>query len=266
MNPRVSDGARGFSLLELLLVMVIVAVLVSLIVPSFAPLRRAALRTQCLAQLRGLAQAHTAYMTDHGGRFVDAGLPHGNLTDEEVAWINTMQSYYNDDLALRSPLDASPHWSGGEDGQGLPIEGTQNIFRRTSYGLNNYLTQYSPIWSEQGWRHDRLSKVNNPAATVHWLIMAFEEPDTPFPGAGGYPGADHVHVEQWEIDPPVIAATQTQTNAVRGPAASWGSVSNYAFIDGHVGSFKFGEVYLDEQTNRFDPRRSDNWAIKTNQQ
>ena len=229
-------------------------------------MRRAAMRTTCLSQLRALGQSHATYMTDHRGRFIDAGLPHGNLGDKEAAWITTLRAYYDDELVLKSPLDTSSHWAVENGGDGVPVAGTDDQYRQSSYGLNNYLTQYSPIWLEEGWRHDRLSSVNNPAATVHWLIMVYEEPETALPGGGGYPGADHVHVEEWAVNPPVIAATQMQTNAVRGPKASLGSVSNYGFLDGHVDTLRFGEVYHDEQSNRFDPRRSDNWVFQTGQQ
>ena len=81
--------------------------------------------------------AHHAYLTDNGGRFINAGLPHGTApTSDELAWVTTLQDYYRDELVTHSPLDDSPHWLGGE-----PVPNTPGtVFRQTSYGINNFLT------------------------------------------------------------------------------------------------------------------------------
>ena len=80
---------------------------------------------------------HLAYTGDNSGRFIDVGLPHGNLADEEVAWINTLEEYYADPDIIRSPLDTSPHWPTDKGGDGVALDDQGTIFRRTSYGCNN---------------------------------------------------------------------------------------------------------------------------------
>jgi len=247
-----AHGRRGFTLAEMLVVVAIILVVIGLLSVAMSSARRSARTTTCLAQLRALQVAQMAYATDHRGHFVDVGLPHGGLGFEEAAWINTLMPYYDNRLALRSPLDTSVHWPADQGGAGVPVPGTVNVFRRTSYGMNNYLSRnYSPAAAlDPGAAADRMSKVPNPAATVMFLLM------TP---TGAFAGADHPHVEEWWIGPgvpdfpPVQAASQVFTNAAGGRAATWDSRSNWSFVDGSVATLSFQEVYETDRLNRFDP-------------
>ena len=237
---------RALTLVELIVVIAVTVVLSSLILVATSGVARSSRTAACLANLRSLQLAATTYATDHRGRLIDAGLPHGNLEDGDAVWISTLEDYYDTAVVLRSPLDGSPHWSRAAGGVGEPVSGTTDVFRVTSYGLNNYLTQYSPYQALENRRHDRLAELNSPAGTVQFLIMVFTDD-------AGFSGADHVHAESWTIDPPVLAASQMQTNAAGGPVATAASRSNYSFADGHVGTREFGAVYLDAERNAFDP-------------
>jgi len=248
MKPR-----SGFTVVELLVAIAVLAMLIGLSLPIMGKVRKSSRSTACLSNLRNLGQAHWLYMSDHKGRFIDAGLPHGGLANDEVAWVNTLNAYYDSKLVLRSPVDTSRHWAldEGSGAAGVPVPGTTDRFRLTSYGVNNYLTSFSPV---EGARADRLSRVPDAANTVHFLIMTF---------TGSFAGADHVHVEEWWNQaagvhfPPVHAASQMQTNAHDGPEKSSASRSGYAFLDGHVESVSFSGVYRNRDThNRFDPEVS----------
>ena len=253
---------RAFTIIELIVVLAIIALVASLLLPALASSRRGALAAKCLANMRNLELAHFAYATDNDGLFIDAGLPHGGLASEDVAWINTLQSYYGNKLVLRSPADLSRHWPADVPGAGVPVPGSTDRFRRTSYGINNYLSRnYSPTAAlNAGAAADRLSRVTDPSNTVHFLIMTF---------TGQFAGSDHVHAEEWwnaaagANFAPVQAASQCQTNAHGGPEKSSGSRSNWSFVDGHVETAVFGEVYLDQSNlNRFDPDVSKFYAAR----
>ncbi len=248
-----SHRARcAFTLVELLVVIAIIVIVIGVISIAMSSARQSARSTMCLAQLRALQTAQLAYATDHRGHFVDVGLPHGGLAFEEVAWINTLKPYHDNAIALRSPLDTSVHWPASEGGGGVPVPGTVDSFRRTSYGMNNFLSRnFSPAAAiDPATAADRLSKVPAPSATVMFLLMA---------PTGPFAGSDHPHVEEWWIGPgvpelpAVQAASQVFTHAAGGKEASWDARSNWSFVDGSVATLPFGSVYRTNQWNRFDP-------------
>ena len=256
-------GRKAFTILELLVTLGLMVLIMGILVPSLRSANRAAMKARCLSNLRNLQLAQLAYATDNAGYLIEVGLPHGGAGgSEEVAWINTLQEYYDNELIVRSPLDRSPHWPKEQGGKGIPVPGTDDRFRRTSYGCNNYLDRkYSDHVSEFGSSAatDRLTKIMDHAATVQFLIMTFQ---------GSYAGSDHTHVSEWWIGdfaphlPPVQAAEQVQTNAYRGPEKHWESMSNYGFLDGHVETLKFLEVYINTDVNRFDPLVSKNHSAR----
>lgn len=65
--------AAGFTLVELLVVIGIIALLISILLPSLSRAREMSHRTVCQSNLRTLAQAMTMYANQNGGR-----LPNGN--------------------------------------------------------------------------------------------------------------------------------------------------------------------------------------------
>ena len=237
-------GIRAFTLIELLVVISIIALLMGILMPSLQKARQTALRMKCLSNTKNMEFAHWMYMMDWDGYFIDVGLAHGGAHGkEDVTWVNTLAPYYCDKLLHRSPIDKSPHWPVEEGGQGIPVPPSTDQFRRTSYGVNNYLTQVAPSK-----HYKKLSQIPKASATVHFLIMAFEGP---------FAGADHPHVENWMVpgqpdSPPIMAARQIQTNAHGGKEQSWEARSNYGFLDGHADCLEFRDVYVNTKKNKFN--------------
>lgn len=254
---------RAFTLIELLVVVAIIALLISILLPALTQARQQAKVTKCLANLRGLEQAHWAYMNENRDFFVNVGLSHGaSVLDERVAWIHTLEKCYGDALLARSPLDDSPHWGPYPGGEAIPSAAPE-MRRRTSYGVNDFLTDVAgnglnPYGSPpaginpgdwpggDGQAYVRLERVPRPSATVHFLIMAY---------TGPFAGADHPHVEEWveAPRPAAVAAEQVQIHAAGGPERDPDARSNWGFLDGHAKTLRFRDVMTNIRTNRFDP-------------
>jgi len=251
---------RAFTLIEVLVVVSVIALLVAILLPSLSRARRAAQRTMCLNNIKGLETAHWLYMTSNDGFLIRVGLMHGVADDKpQVAWFNTLQRYYKDRLVARSPVDDSPHWPMELGGEGVPVDGKRGYpYRRTSYGINNFLdVEKNPDLTGQGITWPRIEKVRNPSSIVHFVYMVEEcDPDNPYYRAGEcLAGSDHPHAEEWADvgDSPTKAATQIEIQAHGGPKWSAQSVSNYGFLDGHAESLQFQQVYRDMEHNKFDP-------------
>ena len=228
----------AFTLVELLVVIGIIAVLISLLLPALSKARASANTAKCLSNLRNMQVAHWMYVNNNKGSLVQAGLSHGGAhANEQGAWVNTLQQYYETPLLARCPSDGSPHWPGGTPIGAGP--GTQ--YRRSSYGINNFLDADMCPW---GGPYRKINQVRQPSATVHFVEMA---------ETGEFAGADHPHVEGWVSNVPVQAARHLQTDRHGGPRQGWQSVANYGFLDGHAETLRFGDVFESFQKNRFDP-------------
>ena len=70
MHPAKTRG-RGFTLVELMTVVGLIAVLVSLFMPVLSKVRAAANTTGCIANLRQIGAAWTTYLADNHGRLPD---------------------------------------------------------------------------------------------------------------------------------------------------------------------------------------------------
>lgn len=63
---------NAFTLIELLVVISIIALIISILLPSLASARRAAEKVACMAQMRGVAQGANAFATDNENAMVGA--------------------------------------------------------------------------------------------------------------------------------------------------------------------------------------------------
>lgn len=240
----------AFTLVEVLVVIGVIVILLGILLPGLASVRRESLASSCLSNLRQISIAHLSYMAVHKERFADVGLPHGSLGTPARSFVNTLKPFCDDQLVLRSPLDTSPHWPVELGGEGTPVNnGSPPLYRLTSYGMNNYLSRtFSPAAAIEGVGAgaDALARVPSPSTTVCFLRMA---------DRGAYASSDHPHVEEWGSFPvpATAAASQAQINSIDAGKPGAASRSTWSFVDGHTASAEFSTVFESTTANQFDP-------------
>ena len=152
MSHKRSTAARGFTLVELLVVIGIIAVLISVLLPSLNAARRSARTTQCLANLRTCGHGFFMYSQSYKGMFPVAVHEHDSWKPlpAQRRWYDLIGEYVTsekmesyDDLEKvreKSVIWGCPEWSRIDEGYVQPGDKY-----RPGYGMNYY-----PSYFEDG--------------------------------------------------------------------------------------------------------------------
>jgi prepilin-type N-terminal cleavage/methylation domain-containing protein/prepilin-type processing-associated H-X9-DG protein len=146
----------GFTLVELLVVLAVIAILASLLLPALSKAKSRAQRVACTSNLHQWAIAFTMYVDDNNGSMPTGWIP----GVPQSVWMGACQPYYRDtnicvDPAcklFRDSLPASTRFSRAFDftsyswgvmgRNGYPIESWGAAGEKGSYGLNGWM--YNP--------------------------------------------------------------------------------------------------------------------------
>ena len=236
-TPR-SRGRGGFTLVELLVVVGIIALLIAILLPVVSKARQAGNRTKCLANIRSLALAQAAYAAELKGLLVEAGDGSFNV---QGSWIGALEPYAGIALVRRCPADESQYFDTRFIDLGTPA------VRMTSYAINNYVSLTHAPLGVVGPK--RISQVPKSSSVIQFVELA---------ETGEYTVADHIHVQKFYSP---VAPQQTLSLICRqmpvgrhgGRLRQWDGVLNYSFLDGHAESLTLRDVYVDPTQNRFIP-------------
>lgn len=137
MNRRVAGRRLGFTLLELLVVVGVIAILIAILVPSLAKAKEAARETVCQTKLRAWGQGFLFYAQDYNGRLpLDGGdgsasTPIGEWDDPHL-WFNGVTAYMGTGTKTYDELQTAAKAAGNQFS--LPKAGTNSFFVCPSAG------------------------------------------------------------------------------------------------------------------------------------
>ena len=230
---------HGFTLIELLVVVSIIAILAALLVPAVAMARAAAQQTRCLAHLRQLPMAVTAYADETGGQLVLGKIGFGALQKQwETLLADVVPGVLGE--AERIEDTATGTTARASIVRGCPAfawsidPGASNALRWTSgYGINvrpdlpGSPYRYNWLWPGSGeqWHLDAISH--------HSRRILFGDGDNWWINVVGPGGAwaSTAQPREWQASP------NREQGFIRPGEEAWQrhrGRANYAYFDGHV--------------------------------
>lgn len=266
---------RGFTLIELMVVICITALLLGLLIPAIGRMSEHSMSTHCMSNLRTMARAATLYAIEHEAEFPPA-LLHGLDHDANSGDVRAWDYWKRADGTIRPGLLWTYTDHPDKTLQCPGYEGPSN-WNGDPYTGYNYNTAFIAAegrmpWGEPGGSDDFLTpKDNLEGRTSLGLAECRRTGTTALFGIGGWRNGANKFMRS-----PVNASPQDMSLACAGTQGfHYSGTTNFVCIDGHVERLstpfkgrQFDSLptsltsqidwprngFLSEDTSRYDPR------------
>jgi prepilin-type N-terminal cleavage/methylation domain-containing protein/prepilin-type processing-associated H-X9-DG protein len=289
LRPRVSSSApiaparrnKGFTLVELLVVIGIIALLISILLPTLASARRAANSTKCLASLKEIGNAFSMYAMDNKGYYpavrdkVNQYTANGQVAERR--WTDLLAKYFHKkgdnfqtnaeltQIRINSVLWGCPEWTKTFQYNANAGAGSAD------HVYNGYGMQYYPSFPEKAYSDATNAFRSTPTRVGYFkqgywarrgsdrLIVADSQQDIiALPSSvalaspasyTGWAGFNNGTTKWWPYAPATLAATDFGVDArhQKPGLAQKGSLGiksvNGLFADGHAQSVNVREAF-----------------------
>jgi len=232
--PR-SRVVRGFTLVELLVVVSIIALLISILLPSLRKAREQARCVVCMSNLHQVSSSLTTYTLENRDYLPAAACPSADSLEEDY-WLCVLQQYARQPLVARCPKDQTGkpflNWANPPQDRA-----TWQDYRWSSYAIN-----FSLVPTPQN-PHDynRMGTIRRANSVIYLAEVRC---------GAGYDSADHIHSDLWEgdEDPKKEVAWDRHRNC-----------SNYLFVDSHVEPLHWKATWEFPSKNLWWPSHAPGW-------
>ena len=254
-HPASPSQRRGFTLVEVLVVIGIISILIAMLMPALKHARRQARTVQCLAHLRQLAAGFHSYVAHNKGRmaqtiydyhiydnfgptFIEDHLfpdrPYGVQMDIMFCPETTeppLRRQYNTDFVF--PGGSFRPWGYRDTTSLNSVERLEAPFRGSSYGINGWLVELPAHWGRL-FDHDRLTVRLGSCDSSRVPVLADSMHAIPTPL--------HTDVPPPRLNPHVSSGiSQFMSGSVC--IARHGRAVNVAFLDGHARTVRLEELW-----------------------